>query len=247
MMSSRPMAIRWASGTTLVLVYVITLPTAALGQVNLPEGFEVVEFGAHDYPMRPRMNNCGEVVFWYDVNEASRIYLYDNGRITAVTGPDGDYFNLLPDINDQGTVAWVRGIYNDLKSTHIVVLQRGERIILGLGGPPAINLRGDIATQFFRRERCGGELDYDTILYTDEQMLRLDRDRLWDQSHSINDQKDVVWNHTNFCVDPWAGDILMYSQGDVRALPSEHTQVQGPDVNNHGDAVWDAGPVVELY
>ncbi len=46
----------------LLIVGLCCLPTR--GQVNLPEGFEIVEFAESDYFTNgPSMNNCGQIMF----------------------------------------------------------------------------------------------------------------------------------------------------------------------------------------
>ncbi len=83
------------------------LAGSALGQVNLPEGFEIVEFAETDHATRsPRINNCGEIVYVQDRFEDSRVYLYENGKITRLTDFNNGLGVANPDVNDDGTIVW---------------------------------------------------------------------------------------------------------------------------------------------
>jgi len=113
-------------------------PTA-LGQINLPAGFEVVEFAADDIRTSGLMgvNNCGQVVYMKGRGVTAEIFLYDNGRITQIT--HNDIFDGGPDINDAGTIVWSE---DDLR---IMQLKDGRVTVVGEGRTPRINERGDVA------------------------------------------------------------------------------------------------------
>ena len=90
----------------LSIVGLCCLPT--VGQVNLPEGFEVVEIVRSDVQMNfPHINTCGQIVFQWGRPRDVDVFLYDNGSLVHIT--DDDRFNGSPDINDAGTIVYGRG------------------------------------------------------------------------------------------------------------------------------------------
>jgi len=74
---------------TLALIVTAELcSTVVVGQVEIPEGFEIVEIWSANYNTGfPTINNCGQIAFdqHLTAEHASReIFLYDNGKITRI-------------------------------------------------------------------------------------------------------------------------------------------------------------------
>ncbi len=233
----------------LLIVGLCCLPTR--GQVNLPEGFEVVEVSRSDYYTgAPSMNNCGQIM--YDMrlgpNFGDReMFLYDNGRLTQIT--DDDVSDRIPSINEAGDAVWWRKIVKG-PDTQLALYADGELSIFaentkGIRGG-SINDRGDIAWAEDRRTRCRKRVD---ILLWDGQSVRTisDQKRFISQAPDINDLGDVTWMHTDFCSGRWKGDIRLWSDGATIILPSNKTQVQESKINNLRQVVWDATGAIEMW
>ncbi len=226
---------------------VLSLCGLAAAQVNLPDGFEIVEFAESDTLTRPpRINNCGEIVYVQDRFENSRVYLYDNGRITRLTDEDGGRLVSGPDINDRGTIVWMRGFFNEHDTFEIVRQRDGERSIVGSGSVPSINSFGRMSWQVFRSHNCGSQND---IMYFDGVSAhRIYRSELTDQSSEINDDDWITWGHSDQCVNPWVGDILLYDGDQPSIIPSGASQPQLPTINNRGQIAWGTSELgIELW
>jgi len=223
-------------------------PLAVVGQVNLPEGFEVVEFLVSDaYAGTPRINNCGEIVVRKDRGEKANIFLYDNGGIRTVAKARGEFTVALPDINDAGTIVWLRVVYGVPGSGRIVVLQDGRESVLGhRAGKGRINNLGHVAWQRHRRSN-GCHYLKSIMLYDGKSSRRIFRSRWTDQAAELNDQNQITWMHSDFCQNPWIGDIRLYSDGEIIVLPSAHLQVAGPTINNVPQVAWDAAGAIEIW
>ena len=220
---------------------------SALGQVNLPQGFEIVEFAEADKTRRsPRINNCGEIVYVQDRPEDSRVYLYDNGKITRLTEADPGRAVSGPDTNDAGAIVWARGFLDQPKTWRIVMLENGERTALGKGNSPSVNAHGRMSWEKFRSVDCNIHRD---IMYFDGvSAKRIFRSKLTDQSSEINDDDWITWGHSNGCVNPWIGEILLYRNGAPSVIPSAATQVQLPTINNLGQIAWGTREVgIEMW
>ncbi|RJP38334.1 MAG: hypothetical protein C4547_04670 [Phycisphaerales bacterium] len=220
---------------------------SALGQVNLPDGFEIVEFAESDtLTWSPRINNCGEIVYVQDRLENSRVYLYDNGKIARLTEADPGRGVFGPDINDAGTVVWARGLLGQPKTWEIVMLANGQRSMLGKGDSPSINGLGHMSWEVFQSYDCNIHND---IMYFDGATVeRISRSELTDQVPQINDDDWITWGRQNFCVNPWVGQILLYSEGVPVVLPAEAAQAQAPTINNLGQIAWGTNELgIELW
>ncbi len=225
---------------------------AALGQVNLPEGFEVVDFVVSErYTGQPRINDCGQVVVKKDHGENGKIFLYDNGAIRTVTEAREGLVVDVPDINDPGTILWLRGVAGVPDSPSIVVLQDGREWVLvrRRAGIARISNREHIGWERFHRSgRCYARRSI--MLYDGNSSTRIFRGRYpWtDQSPELNDHDEITWMHTDFCKTPWwEGDIRLYSEGETIALPSDYLQVQGPTINNVPQVAWRAAGAIEIW
>jgi len=209
----------------------------ALGQVNLPEGFEIVEFAVTDTrTSRPAINNCGEIVYVKDRFEDSRVYLYDNGKITRLTDHNKGLGVGLPDINDEGTIVWYQAMRRTPESAEIVMLRNGKQSILGSGSTGSINSFGEMSWQLFRSIDCN--VHYDIMFYDGVSATRIFRSEWTDQSPEINADDWIVWSHADFCVSPWIGDIMLYSDGKVTQLTDGTGQYVDHAINNRGQVAW---------
>ncbi|MCH7522061.1 MAG: hypothetical protein IIB42_10240 [Candidatus Marinimicrobia bacterium] len=111
---------------------------------------------------------------------------------------------------------------------------------------PSINSFGHMSWQVFRSHNCGSQND---IMYFDgESVERIFRSELTDHVPVINDDDWITWGHSDQCVNPWAGEILLYREGPPSVLPSDASQVQLPSINNLGQIAWGTNEVgVELW
>jgi len=218
----------------------LVLAGSALAQVNLPEGFEIVEFAVNDKMTRsPAINNCGEIVYVKDNKQDSRVFLYDNGKITRLTDDDQGRLVSHPDINDDGTIVWGRGYFNQMKTFRIIMLRNGEQTVVGTGNGPSINSSGHMAWELFRRFTCHPEVDI--VFFDGESAIELTDNRFNDQSAQINNDDWITWGESDGCVLPWVGDVRLYVDGEIYVLPSGSTQSQGPTINNLDQTAWSAG------
>ncbi len=225
--------------------------TAALAQVVLPEGFEIVEIDAWNRSIGvPSINNCGEVAFDKQLGKrfaSKEMYLYDNGRLTRLT--NDDVSDRSSHINDAGVIVWIRKNVNGL-DTQFVRYEDGELIVIDENSSGvrqgAINNHGHIAWGVDRLVRCPYRVDM--MLWDGESIRQISDDQnLINQSPDINDHLDVVWGRADFCVNPWDGDILLWSDDAITILPSDFTQVQVAEINNPGQVVWNSPAGIESW
>jgi len=236
----------WAAVASVTLVSVMLLAPAACAQVNLPEGFEVVQFEfTPQAAFGPQINDCGEVVWsrgqGQDKNKG--IYYYDNGRAKRLSGDNIGLGVGMPDIDRDGLIVWGRRIAEGV--SEVVVYRGGQESILGRGFGPRLNNHEQIACEVFRKYTC--QPDFNILFYDGQRARVIGRSRQVDQGQNINDSAQIVYMHTDFCVQPWAGDIRLYQNGETQILPAGDAQVQEPHINNLGHVVWDAQSRVELW
>jgi len=220
---------------------------SAPGQVNLPEGFEIVEFGvSEEITGTPSINNCGQIVYRKDRNERSVIYLYDNGAIRTIAESRPELMVGLNDINDAGTIVWWRGVNNQPDTYEIVMLKDGKLSRVGRGAGPSINNNDLVSVDLFRKFTC--QPIRDILLYDGKQRTRITRNRFNEQSSDLNDDGWIVWARSDSCVNPWVGWIPLYRDGRVILLPSGSTQPVIPSINNVPQVVWYAGKLgIEMW
>ena len=231
-----------------LLALAASAPAAA--QVEVPEGFEVVDAVVWNQLIQwPSLSDCGQIAYaqkftgsWW----TAEIMLYDNGRIVQIT--DNDVVDSGVDLNSTGDIVWMRSVrsvdphqvilYQDGVET---LLQDGERILTHV----SMNNHGDVVWSRFRSETC--PLLSDVYLYNGRRIRQIHSSKLLLQHAEINDEGWITWMSTDFCVDPWIGTIQLYRNGDIVDLPSFHSQVQGPKINNLGQIVWQAQSNLELW
>jgi len=222
--------------------------SVAHAQVNLPEGFELVEFGFSErFTDVPRINNCGQVVFGKKLNEGDHgwvLYLYDNGSIREIVRENKGHIP-APDINDHGTIVYMTGIVNDFESERLVLLENRRTTKLGRGAYPSINNNGVVAATVFQRMGCAEESN--VFLFHDGRRTRLTRNGFYEQAVRLNDREEVTWTQFDFCQGPWVSEIPLYSNGEITLLPSEATQRQLSDISNRTQVVWSSPLGVESW
>ncbi len=233
------------------LALVATFGWTVQAQVNIPEGFEIVRFGYTENSIgSPRMNNCGEIAYQERMGSSTadwEIMLYDNGRLRNVT--NNDDWDAVPQINDSGAILLLRGPGNHAPD-QILWLVGGEETrfdenSLGFGSA-SINNAGHVAWSRTLSPDC--PIRSATFLWNGLRTIQISPDELYDQAESLNDLDQVAYMHTDFCVNPWAGDIRLFlSRHETLILPSEEVQVQGPSLNNVGHVVWRAPAGIELW
>lgn len=223
----------------------ILAPSAA-AQVNLPPGFEVVEFAVSDkITYWPKINNCGEIVFVKDRFENSRVYLYDNGQLTRLTDYNNGLGTYGPDINGSGTIVWSQSPRGRAEDGQIVVFQGGRRQVLGPGLNPRINNLGHVAWERFLRFTCHSE--YAIYLYDGNSIRTILDDGFNNTSCAINDSDWVVWTHDNVCQQPWIGDVWLARDDQLEVIPSPVPQNTNPCVNNWSQIVWGGWSTVRIW
>jgi len=217
----------------------------APAQVNLPEGFEIVEFGVSPYFTDvPQINNCGQIVFGKAMEgHAWRLYLYDNGAIREIAR-ERDGGIPMPDINDQGTVVYTSGKYPDL-DRRIKLFDGRKTKVVGRGFAGTINNDGVIAAQWYREALC--EPGFNVVLYKNGRRGRLTDNLFSEQGVSINDRGQITWTRYDFCQNPWSSEIPLYSNGEITLLPILGTQAQLAHLNNVGQVVWSSVGGVESW
>ncbi len=205
----------------------------------MPPGFEIVEFGFSPYLTDvPRINNCGQIVFGKKLDDRSpgwALYLYDNGRIREIARENKGHVP-APDINDNGTIVYMTGIDNDFESERLMLLENRRTTKLGRGAYPSINNNGVVAATVFQRMGCAEQSNI--FLFHDGGRTRLTRGVFYDQEARLNDSNQVTWSQFDFCRNPWASEIPLYSNGEITLLPSKGSQRQHSDVSNLGQVVW---------
>jgi len=223
----------------------------AFGQVEIPEGFEIVEIASSDYGSGfPKINNCGQIVFDLQVGRdftTKEIFRYDNGSLRRIT--ENNIRDQLAAINNSGTVVWLRADPNP-PSRQVILYRDGIETLLdqhrlGVSGI-AINNLGHIAWTRFRRSEC--PLAQDLVLWDGQTIRRITpKDRFNDQSPDLNDLGWIVWGHSDNCVQPWVGDVRLYRDGQIEVLPNDTLNPQGPTVNNVGQIAWARNPGIMLW
>jgi hypothetical protein len=219
---------------------------SARGPADLPAGYEIVEFAVNDVQTgEPAINNCGEIVYVKDRFENSRVYLYDNGKITRLTDYNNGLLVFQGDINDAGTIVWMQAIFNDLDSPEVVVRRDGEQRIVAPGGHPRINGLEHMAWQLFRRLTCN--IEQDIIYYDGETMTPITDNQRNNQSLAMNNHDWIAWGRYDFCVGPYVSDIELYAEGGTQTLPAADSQNNSPDVNDRGVVVWNSNDGVHIW
>ncbi|GIK15080.1 MAG: hypothetical protein BroJett003_00440 [Planctomycetota bacterium] len=223
------------------VVCVAGLACHAQAQVNLPPGFEIVEFAENDYGIaNVDLNDCGQVAYsqWQASNGHSEIFVYDNGRLFRIT--QGDDRNVHPEMNNAGQIIWGRGI--DRSSvTQLVLYSHGQETVIDENVDSfngwSINNVGNIVWSRSISLRCPRQenlFQWDGSTVT---QLTFDADRSNVQP-SLNDHGEFAWPYSNFCDNPWSAEVLVRYADRQITLPSPYTQNQATEITNSGFVTW---------
>lgn len=226
-------------------MFAVVVGSFASAQVNLPPGFEIVEFAVDERGTgRSDINDCGQIVF--DKNPGpnssySEIYLYDNGKIVQITNNrDGDVFPL---INNRGQMVWGRGIGAD-SMTQIIFYDHGVETIVdsfpqGTTVDQTLNNLGHVGWVRVERDVCPIRCNMFIWDGTTITQQTFDRD-MANMGINLNDNGDFAWLYANYCDDPWHSEILTRSANGDKLLPSPTTQNHTPHINQFKQVVWDS-------
>ncbi|MBU0637349.1 MAG: hypothetical protein KKB50_00670 [Planctomycetes bacterium] len=222
---------------------------------QVPPKYEIVQItdNPHYEPV-PRINNHGQCVFmvWFDTSDrrTEEIFLYDNGVLTRLTD---DYIqDCSPDINDDGTIVWCRGLgpinpQTGEPTLEIVLYENGQITRLTDNDrqdhSPAINNSGHVVWARDMGQICGTHEAMDLFLYDGQEILQITTDGLSEevanQAADINDYDDIVWTRYNFCADPWESAIMMYSNAVTTQISPVGTLTpRGVTINNGQQVAW---------
>jgi len=231
------------------MIVVLLLAISAAGQVQIPPRYEIVQITENAYfEDRPAINNHGQIVFYgrLGANEFSdEIFLYDDGELIRLT--DDDVRDTDPDINDDGTIVWSRGIGPDGPygpTLEIVMWQDGELTRLTDDGVsdygPEINNLGHIVWSRLIRGGCD---DVNAVIcFYDGSTIEQISDADWShQTPVINDHDWIAWTRFDFCAEPWWDSEIMLSVPGAEPeviSPAETYEPRAPTINNRGQVAW---------
>ena len=225
---------------------------------QIPAGYEIVQVTNNAYyEFFPRINNRGQIVFTAWVDTSSRlteeIFLYDNGELIQLT--DDEIQDVGPDINDEGTIVWCRGLgpihpSAGEPSLEIVMYRNGEITRLTDNfefdiGPRINNLGQVVWCRCHEVYACGGPL-IDIFMFDGKSIIQITSDaipeQVENQSPEINDFGQIVWTRYDFCDPPpgynFRSKIMMYSGGVTTELTTGQFAPLAADINNRGQVVW---------
>ncbi|RJP34850.1 MAG: hypothetical protein C4547_10240 [Phycisphaerales bacterium] len=229
------------------LAFAGLLAGPARAQVNVPEGFEIVTFDrSPSLKVIPRINNCGQIVY-QDRNGDWDIMMYDNGRTVNVT--DNDNWEGHAEINDLGDLIFTRGEGRNEPTTLYLRID-GQEILFdenpgGFLGYVSNNA-GHIAWSRGISRSCPGASSI-SYLWDGQRTIQISPTELYDQGEAINEFDQVSYMHTDFCADPWVGDIRLYSNGETIILPTQETRPVGTTINDRGQVVWNTARGLEIW
>jgi hypothetical protein len=179
-------------------------------------------------PRRRARDHDGEEIVLYDPRDESFTYLTDN-----------DVQDWLPDINDAGEITW----------THVVSPERRGEIVLWSEGRTRmltdnnlddlgsrINNLGHVTWQQLVGQPCTRA---EVFFYDGMQVRQITNNGYSNQGPAINDNDDIAWTRYNFCVNPWEGEIMLYSAGRSLQLTTGGLQRQSCELNDRRVVIWD--------
>jgi len=238
----------WRS-TPVAMVVVGSLAGSAAGQVQIPPRYEIVQITENPYKeSRPAINNHAQCVFRgrLGANEFSdEIFLYDDGELIRLT--DDGVRDTDPDINDDGTIVWSRGIGPDGPygpTLEIVMWQDGELTRLTDDDvddfAPQINNLGHVV--WYKWIGGGCEDSNAVVCFYDASTIEQISDADWSHcSPAINDHDWIAWTRYDFCQEPWwDSEIMLYAPGGEPEVisPPETYEPHHPTINNSGQVAW---------
>lgn len=220
---------------------------------QIPPGYEVVQIAGEPYAeFGARINNRGQIVYvgWLDgsTRSSQEIFLYDNGTTVRITNDNVQ--NVTPDINDDGTLVWARGIgpidpITGEPSQEIVMYRGGVLTRLTDNGDsdagPSINSLGEVVWRRYMAPGCRGPF-MDIYHYDGQRIRAITTDgvpeQVANQGARINDLGQIVWTRFDFCAVPWESDIMLYDNGVTTQLTSTEIAPAAPDIDNLGRVAW---------
>jgi hypothetical protein len=231
------------------IIVVMLLAVSAAGEVQIPRGYEIVQLTeTPEREMDAAINNHGQCVFVARLGTdhlSDEILLYSDGEFLQLT--DDDVRDAYPDINDDGTIVWSRGIGPDGPygpTLEIVMWQDGDLTRLTDDGVsdygPKINSLGHVVwSQLIR----GGCYDVNAVIrFYDGSTIGQISDADWShQMPVINDDDWIAWTRYDFCQEPWwDADIMLYVPGEEPEVisPVDAFGTHLPTINNLGQVAW---------
>lgn len=234
-------------GLVLATLLGAAFSASAAGQVNIPEGFEIVTFDrSPTVKTLPRINNCGQIIY-HDRDGDWDIMMYDNGRTVNVT--DNNDSDGIAEINDHGDMIISRGEGNSMP-TKLLLIVDGEEMVFdehpqGFLGAVLNNSR-HIAWARRVSRSCPGPPSI-LYLWDGQRTIQISPDDLYHQGEELNESDYISYMRTDFCADPWVGDIRLYSNGQTIVLPTQETRPVGTDINDSGHVVWNTARGYEIW
>lgn len=216
-------------------------PDVVLGP---PPGWEVVRLTANDAPFPSfgvHLNDKTHIA-WATISSfdpwVENIYLYDNGKITAITDDIG-ITNLAPFISDDEVIVWTRQEVGAPKPD-VVRYQNGR--IDFLTGPDTYDGGATImptGTIFWSRWFGAGWAEL--IRYENGVETQITNNGFSNQGVEGDVHGDYVWGRLDFSESPWVGSIMFSLNGKVLQLNDGLTAAQSSDMNVHHHVVWSDG------
>jgi hypothetical protein len=225
---------------------------------RIPLGFEIIEAAPGTETLEhgvPRINNCGQIVFHMGPrglgDRETEVHLYENGEVIQVTD-DPLVSNVYPDINDDGTIVWVRGREGSGTGSIVLLEDGGSEVQVSGGSAPSVNDLGHVAWKVVTPEGCDlSEFKSDIYFYDGRTVEKIFDDGFSNQSPEINEHEQMVWERAHFpCgggFGDWTSEIMLYTHGVATPLPAAVDTPQLPDLDNIGRAAWGSFRLVEVW
>lgn len=241
-------------GRALAVIGGFAWVVAALGEVRIPRGFEIVQLvPTTRFMFDTQINECGQIAFirWTGENwSTSEIYVYDNGAIARIT--DNARRDRKPRINNFGELIWEFGEYPEPDTAvHYKQLPDGPVVVLDTNNEFGfndldINDRGHAAWTKGRYWDCPSMAE--VFFWDGTEVIQIQPDHeYFDTAVSINDMDAIAWGHKESCARPWKGDIHLYTGGEILQVPSPERQSQTPSLNNALQLTWSAAQDVIFH
>ncbi len=266
---SRAFTLRTAGHAAIALAAYVA---AAAGQ-TIPRGYEIVDLTSNNGVLErfPRINSRGDVVFFTHPPDQTQgeLFLYEKATDTITQLTDDDVFDAFPDVADDGTIVWTRfiGPAGPHGPTGEIFMRTPDGVITQITSDEWEDRSGSINNQLkvvwkkYGPAVCGGLVSMDIFMYDGSEVSRLtttgEELGYANQAAEINDLGQVVWTEYDFCDAPpgynFKSRTMLYSNGQIQALPGGLLTPQSPDINDRSQVVWStydpafAGHVVELW
>ncbi|TWT44160.1 hypothetical protein RAS1_05680 [Phycisphaerae bacterium RAS1] len=230
----------------------LCLALAALSAAQTPPGYHREYLTDWTYFNRVgAINNHSQIVFstrfvWDDPN-TSEIMLYDNGVIYQLTLDT--YRDEFPDINDDGTIVWSRGVGPG--GTLEVAMYKNDQITLITNDAlqdyaPKINNLGHMVWNKLSQQGCANA-NADVYFYDGETQSTVSQSGFNNDGPRLNDLDQVIWTRYNECDQPWTSEIMRYADGQVTQLTQDLIEPQVPAINNAGVCAWQWRPSADRF